>query len=124
MEESLFDVKPLTRISSSLEGHTEAVLKVSFSNDCLYLASVSGDKTMRLWDVLTETSFVKLEGHKSWVMGLQWSLDSQKIATSDLNGNIFIWEMKRILDTKKRLDQHRRDRVTMERNDEKEYKLL
>ncbi len=124
LEESIFDVRPITRISSSLEGHTEAVLDVQFSNDCKYLASVSGDKTMRIWDTLTETSFVKLEGHQSWVMGVSWSLDSKKLVSSDLGGNIFVWEMEKIIKNKKQVDEKRRDRVKMIRKHELEEKHL
>lgn len=36
-------------------GHTEAVLSLSFSPDCKNLASGSGDATMRLWDIQTQT---------------------------------------------------------------------
>lgn len=67
-EDDLYDVKPITRISSSLEGHTEAVLQVQFSPDGNYIASVSGDKTIRLWDANLESPYVVLEGHTSWSM--------------------------------------------------------
>ena len=38
-----------------LVGHTEAILSVSFSPDGECLASCSGDTTVRLWDILTQT---------------------------------------------------------------------
>lgn len=40
---------------SSLPGHAEAVISVSFSPDGNHLASGSGDTTVRFWDVLTQT---------------------------------------------------------------------
>lgn len=52
---SSFKVKPITRASSSMYGHTEAVLSLSFSPDCKHLASGSGDATVRLWDIYTQT---------------------------------------------------------------------
>ena len=70
------DIKPITRISSSMEGHTQAVLEVSFSPDGNYLASVSGDKSLRLWDVHTETPYICLEGHEDWSMIVSWAPDS------------------------------------------------
>lgn len=36
-------------------GHTEAVLFIQFSPDSKNLASGSGDGTLRLWDIYTQT---------------------------------------------------------------------
>ncbi|RKP14006.1 hypothetical protein BJ684DRAFT_19550 [Piptocephalis cylindrospora] len=50
--QAVFRVRPVTRCSSSLPGHKEAVLNVSFSPDGEHLASGSGDTTVRIWDML------------------------------------------------------------------------
>jgi WD40 repeat protein len=62
-EDSLADVKPVTRISTSLDGHTKPVLMVRFSPNSKYIASVAGDNTIRIWDALTETAYIKIEYH-------------------------------------------------------------
>ncbi|XP_010450215.1 PREDICTED: tubulin beta-4 chain-like isoform X3 [Camelina sativa] len=54
--------------SDCLQGHEEAVLCVSFSPDGKQLASGSGDTTVRLWDLYTETPLFTCKGHKNWVM--------------------------------------------------------
>jgi ribosome assembly protein 4 len=76
---SNFKVRPVTRSSSSMYGHTEAVLSISFSPDCKNLASGSGDGTVRLWDVFTQTPMKEIKA-TNWVMLVQWSPDAEKLA--------------------------------------------
>lgn len=67
--QSLFFVRPITRQSSSIPGHTESVLSSQFSPDSLNMASGSGDTTVRFWDVDTELPKAKSAGgHKNWVL--------------------------------------------------------
>ena len=46
-----YKVRPITRSSSSLFGHTESVLCAAFSPNSKSLATGSGDATVRLWDL-------------------------------------------------------------------------
>lgn len=120
IEESEFEIKPVTRISSSLEGHEKAVLAVAFSPNNKYLASVSGDKTLRLWDVGTETPYVKLEGHGDWVLGVSWSPNCRFIATGDNSGNVFVWDLNIVHDNLKHIRKCQREK----KPDELNYKRL
>lgn len=90
--DSVLRVRPVTRISSSMEGHKEAILDVAFSPNGRDLASVSGDTTVRLWDILTETPVATAQGHKNWVLVVAWSPDGLRLATGDMDGVIYIWD--------------------------------
>jgi len=50
---------------SSLPGHAEAVISVSFSPDGCHVASGSGDTTVRFWDILTQTPVHTCHGRGS-----------------------------------------------------------
>lgn len=71
---SQFKVRPVTRASSSMFGHTEAVLFIQFSPDSQHLASGSGDGSLRLWDINTQTPQKEIKCD-DWVMIVQWSPD-------------------------------------------------
>eukprot|EP00917_Polyrhabdina_sp_WS-2016_P004671 GHVP01010748.1.p1 GENE.GHVP01010748.1~~GHVP01010748.1.p1 ORF type:complete len:495 (+),score=68.36 GHVP01010748.1:1259-2743(+) len=92
---SPFKVRPVTRLASSMAGHEEAVLHLQFSPDSSQLASCSGDTTVRLWDVRTQTPDFVLKGHKNWVMCCAYSPDGNYLASGDLNGKVAVWNPRK-----------------------------
>ncbi|XP_045465827.1 notchless protein homolog 1 [Harmonia axyridis] len=91
-KQAVFRVRPVTRCTSSMPGHAEPVLSVSFSPDGHNLASGSGDTTVRFWDVFTQTPLHTCKGHKNWVLSVSWSPDSKKLASACKDGRIIIWD--------------------------------
>lgn len=89
--EAMFRIRPITRASSTLEGHSEAILSVAFSPDGKCLASGSGDTTVRIWDLMTETPLETCIGHKHWVLFVSFSPDCTKIASGGMDHSIFVW---------------------------------
>jgi len=90
--ESLFSVKPLTRASATLEGHTDSILTTQFSPNGKHLASGGGDCTVRFWDTETQTPSQLCEGHVNWVLIVCFSPDSEKLATGSVDGVLNIWD--------------------------------
>uniref|UniRef100_A0AAY4A8A9 Notchless protein homolog 1 n=1 Tax=Denticeps clupeoides TaxID=299321 RepID=A0AAY4A8A9_9TELE len=95
--QAVFRVRAVARCTSSLQGHTEAVISVAFSPTGKYLASGSGDTTVRFWDLSTETPHHTARGHTHWVLSIAWSPDGKKLASgcknSQVNGTIRIWDV-------------------------------
>ncbi|KAG8230807.1 hypothetical protein J437_LFUL010587 [Ladona fulva] len=90
--QAIFRVRPITRCTSSMPGHAEAVIALNFSPDGKNLASGSGDTTVRFWDLNTQTPHFVCKGHKNWVLVLAWSPDSTRLASGCKSGHILLWD--------------------------------
>jgi WD40 repeat protein len=56
------------------------------------LASGSGDKTIKLWDVATGKELATLKTHHmSWVWCVAYSPDGKTLASGDWNLTIILW---------------------------------
>jgi len=88
---AVFRVRPVTRCTSSLSGHIEAVLCVAFSPDSTKLASGSGDSTVRLWDLNTELPKHTCKGHLNWVLAVAWSPDGSRLASAGMDKIVLVW---------------------------------
>ena len=74
-----------------LKGHTNSINTLAFSPDGKRLASASGDKTARVWDVNTGENTLTLRGHTESVRGAAWSPDGGRLATASNDNTARIW---------------------------------
>ena len=92
--QSVFKVRPATRCSSTLSGHSSPILCASFSPTGALLATGSGDTHARLWDLNTETPSHVLAGHKGWVLCVEWDPRERMLATGGHDGHVRLWDPK------------------------------
>ncbi len=88
-----------TRLKT-LRGHCQSVqqtencigvYEVSFSPNGLVLASASGDRTVKLWNVQTGKEIETLKGHNNDVLGVSFSPDGQTIASGSRDRTVKLW---------------------------------
>ena len=89
--QATFRVVAVTRCTGTLSGHTEAILCVAFSPDCKRLLTGSGDGTLRLWELSTETPVATLKGHTNWVLCCAFSPDGRLCASGAMDKDARIW---------------------------------
>lgn len=92
--QAIFRVQAVSRCTSTLAGHEDAILCMAFSPDGSKLATGSGDKTVRFWDLTTETPFhlQASNAHEGWILCLAWSPDGRVLASGGMDGYVCLWD--------------------------------
>lgn len=62
--QAVFRVRPVTRCTGSLAGHSAPVIVMQFSPDGTQLVSGAGDSTVRFWDLDTSTPMFECKGRR------------------------------------------------------------
>ncbi|KAI8340753.1 WD40-repeat-containing domain protein [Chlamydoabsidia padenii] len=90
----LFDVNSRAILRTFRE-HTMPVHVTKFSNNKTNLMSASDDKTVRVWDIPTETSINVFEGHEDYVRtGVVSDDNPNLVMTGSYDQTVKLWDMR------------------------------
>jgi WD40 repeat protein len=81
------------RLLATLEGHTQRILDLLWTEDGKMLVSCSQDKTIRIWDVANKKVARTLEGHTSHVRNIAFRGESGQLASCSSDGTIRVWDL-------------------------------
>jgi WD40 repeat protein len=76
----------------TLRGHTDWIGRIAWSPDGRFLATPSGDQTVRVWDADTGQPVRRLEGHTAKVYSVSWSPDGRRLASGGMDKTIRVWD--------------------------------
>ena len=86
------------RVKTQLRGHQGWIWCIKYTKDSAYLLSGSSDRSLRVWDMTTHTSIVRLGGHMSRVIHVALLPSSEeKFATCSLDMAIKVWDTRSVL---------------------------
>jgi WD40 repeat protein len=91
-EEMRKNLPPGMKLVRTLRGHTNWIGQIAWSPYGRMLASPSGDKTIRLWDVETGECLKTLEGHQDAVSSVAFDPAGSTLASGSEDGSIKLWE--------------------------------
>lgn len=80
-------------VEGSFEGHSWAIRGLAFSADGKMLASASGDRTVRTWDVASRKPLQVMKGHNGVVRAVAFSADGARLVSGDSYGNVMLWSV-------------------------------
>ena len=92
MEDGLVNVKDLfTEETFALGGHTDIIHSMAFSHNNRWLATGSGDNTVRLWDLSAIDNADVLAGHSDGILEIGFTGDDRWVVTRSRDSKLVLW---------------------------------
>jgi len=78
------------KLGATMEGHQDAVWSVAYNSLARRVVTASVDRTVRVWDLLSQKCDVVLECHLEPTMTVE--ADALRIVSGDTAGWLFCWD--------------------------------
>ena len=89
----LYDARTGEALDLITGGHTGRVYAAAYSPDGKTIATVSRDKTVRLWDVQTGKNRKILKGHTTVFNSVAYSPEGDTLATGGIDNTVRLWNV-------------------------------
>ncbi len=86
------DIPPGMTLRRTLRGHVGQINEIAFSPDGRRIASGSGVRKVRVWEVGTGEEQLRLEGHKGGVWSVAFSEGGDRVVSGGDDGTVRVWE--------------------------------
>ena len=77
-----------------MQGHNDWVNSVAFNHNGTLLASGSGDRTIKLWNLETKTEIATLRGHNGYVRSVAFNHNGTILASGSDDRTIKLWNLE------------------------------
>lgn len=85
---SVPDWQPVAR----WQAHADTIFAIDLSPEGGFLASVSGDRSLAIWETDTGAERIRIEAHSTQIMDLSFSSDGSRLATAGADHQLRVWD--------------------------------
>ncbi|HEY0455443.1 MAG TPA: DUF1549 domain-containing protein, partial [Verrucomicrobiae bacterium] len=79
---------------TSWRAHNDAIYAIDLSSDGKFLATASGDKLIKVWEIASHKEIAQLEGHTTQVLGVAFNTNATQVISCGVDKQLKVWDIK------------------------------